>query len=471
MRSNSRGTRAKVQTHEGQNVFPDAPYHQLKAAVMTNLLFEDSFYESGAQTGERIAELVPKCSFDQVAGIARQARTDMNLRHVPLFLVVQLLRNRSMWSETPRKMGQLVADVIQRADEMAELLSMYWKDHCGEAPVAKQLKLGLKWAFEKFSPFQLAKYQGRGREVTLRTVQQMVHPKPSTTELELTYAAIKDGTLKAPDTWEKNLSQGADKHDTFVRLIEEGKLGGLAMLRNLRNMYEAGVHESLVRKGLMNANFGRVLPFRFIAAARVAPQYEHLIETAMLEHLHRPGIAPFAGTTAIVVDTSPSMWMDKISAKSDMTRFEAAAALAILTREVCENVNIYAFNQRAYRIPSRHGFALRDALAATRDGASCGNYGIWAANRDGYDRILVLTDGEWHRANPGIDPYKAPPYQWTQNGVLNPTPPQDLGYMLRMHVYENIVERGKWTTIEGWSESILDYMSWVERGHALVAAP
>ena len=40
------------------------------------------------------------------------------------------------------------------------------------------------------------------------------------------------------------------------------------------------------------------------------------------------------GTTALVVDTSPSMWMARLSRNSDMDRFEAAAGLAICSAKL-----------------------------------------------------------------------------------------------------------------------------------------
>ena len=61
------------------------------------------------------------------------------------------------------------------------------------------------------------------------------------------------------------------------------KLGALALLRNLRNMKEAGVDEDLVLAALRYDEDGRVLPFRFLAAARYAPQWEEALEQAMLK--------------------------------------------------------------------------------------------------------------------------------------------------------------------------------------------
>ena len=80
------------------------------------------------------------------------------------------------------------------------------------------------------------------------------------------------GTLTPPDTWEVALSAGADKRAAWERLLREQKLGALALLRNLRNMRESGVSDKLVVSALGEMKTDRVLPFRFIAAARYAPK-------------------------------------------------------------------------------------------------------------------------------------------------------------------------------------------------------
>ena len=67
----------------------------------------------------------------------------------------------------------------------------------------------------------------------------------------------------------------------WERLIQERKLGALALLRNLRNMQRRRrwMRSWWYALGAMRTD--RVLPFRFIAAARHAPQWERALEQAM----------------------------------------------------------------------------------------------------------------------------------------------------------------------------------------------
>src|SRR6185369_15963525 len=141
------------------------------------------------------------------------------------------------------------------------------------------------------------------------------HAKPRDAAQAGVWKKLIWGRLTTPDTWEVALSSGADKREAWERLLREQKVGALALLRNLRNMREAGVNEKLVINALREMKTDRVLPFRFIAAARHAPQHEPELEQAMFRSLKSQ--APLRGTTALVVDTSPSMWMARLSRNSD----------------------------------------------------------------------------------------------------------------------------------------------------------
>lgn len=445
-------TNAKASRHTQPVTFEGTPAKRLtdvqalRRAVASCLLWEDQFYEDGEAIADRIKRLTLAVPAPEAAAIARQARNQWNLRHAPLW-IARWLASGTVAQKA--EVAALLADIIQRPDELTEFLALYWKD--GKTPLAASVKRGLAKAFQRFDAYALAKYN-RADAIKLRDVLFLVHAKPKDDAQAVTWKQLVDGTLPTPDTWEVALSSGADKRETWTRLLTEGKLGALALLRNLRNMQEAKVPEGLIRAALAVADAERVLPFRFVAAARYAPRLESALEAAMFRA--SAGMDKLPGRTALVVDTSPSMWMAKVSAKSEMDRFDAAAALAILCREACESVDVYAFNKRAYEVPSRRGFALRDALAATKGNASCGGLAVQLANQRGYDRIIVLTDGQWHTANLGGGMFarEAPAVE------VAPAPLTEKAYLINVAAHRNAVGSRKWTMIDGWSEATLDYI-------------
>lgn len=419
-----------LKTHEGAPAKRVTAEAQLRRSLMSCMLWEDTFYEDGQEIADRIASLVPLVKPETVASMAIEARERMKLRHAPLWVVREMARQ-------PKHKG-LVAEtlsrVIQRADELAEFVALYWKD--GRQPLSKQVKKGLAQAFTKFDAYQLAKYNRDGA-VKLRDVLFLCHAKPKDKDQEAIWKQLIDGSLPAPDTWEVNLSTGKDKKATWERLLAENKLGGLALLRNLRNMAESKVDESLIFMALDKMRIERILPYRFIAAAKYAPQWESHIEKVMLKCLE--GKERLPGKTVLLVDVSGSMdW--EISAKSDLKRYDAANGLAILARELCEQVAVYSFSNNIVRIPDRRGFALSDAIARSQPHYSTylGEAVRYINETESYDRLIVLTDEQSHDAVPN---------------------PKGKGYVINVASYKNGVGYGAmWTHIDGWSEAVIDYI-------------
>jgi hypothetical protein len=418
-------------THEGAPAKTVSAELQLRRSTLACMLWENQFYEDGVEIASRIAELVPKVEAATVAALAVEAREQMKLRHAPLLLVREMARystHRALVAETLER-------VIQRADELSEFLAIYWAT--GRQPLSAQVKKGLAAAFRKFDAYALAKYN-RENPVKLRDVLFLAHAKPRDEAQAEVWKQLVDGELASPDTWEVSLSGGADKRETFERLLRENKLGALALLRNLRSMAESGVDEALVKSALRGMNASRVLPFRFIAAARYAPHWEAELENAMYKSVEAAEKLP--GKTVLVVDVSGSMTAP-LSARSEMQRTDAAYGLAILLREIAEELSVYSFSDRLVRVPSRRGFALRDAIDVSQPHGSTYLGRALETMRESYDRLIVITDEQSHDAVPR---------------------PTGKAYMINVASYRNGVGYGEWTHIDGWSESVIGYIRELE---------
>ncbi len=420
-------------THEGAVAKRINPELLLRRSVMSCLLWEKEFYEDGETISDRITGTIPLVKADKVADLAVEAREKGKLRHVPLLLVREMARLNSHRHTVERTLDK----IIQRADELAEFVAIYWKD--GKQPLSAQVKRGLARAFSKFNEYQLSKYNRDGA-VKLRDVLFLCHAKPKDKEQDDLWKRLINGTLTIPDTWETALSSGADKKETWERLIQEKKLGGLALLRNLRNMIESGVSRGLIQEAISSMKTDRILPFRFLSAAKYAPKFEPELESAMFKCVADREKLP--GHTVLLVDVSGSM-DSEISSKSDLKRWEAAAALAILAREICESCAVYVFSTTMTEIPARRGFSLRDAMARFVGGGTQTGGAVRAINeREKYDRLIIFTDEQSH------------------DSIPNPT---GKGYVVNVASNKNGIGYGAWTHIDGFSESILDYITEVEK--------
>ncbi len=454
MRVNKQTSHMQAKTHGGGVAFSTlTPLQQLRRSVLACFLWEKEFYEDGIKIVDRIQAAAREVDPEALAALAVEARHEFHLRHVPLLLLGTLTVTGA--DRDDGLVRKTIASVISRADELAEFVSLYWQ--AGKHPLSGQMKKGLAAAIGKFDAYQLAKYN-RDYVVTLRDVMFLTHPKPGAAQTEL-WKKLAGNELESPDTWEVALSGGADKKETFERLLREGKLGYLALLRNLRNMEQARVDHALIVDALRaRKGASRVLPFRFVAAAKAAPTFEPAIDEAMLATLAQAPKLP--GKTIVVIDVSGSMYCGPLSAKSDMNRALAACALGTIARELCEEPLIFATAgndmrrvHKTEQVPARRGMALVDATYGMCQ--PLGGGGIFLKQVCDYlrekagdaDRMIVITDEQDCDVN---------------NAKI--AAPIGRGYLINVASSRNGIGYGPWTHIDGFSERVFQYIMEVEAG-------
>jgi 60 kDa SS-A/Ro ribonucleoprotein len=430
------------------------PEALLRRAVLSCLLWENLFYESGLDNAYNIADLIPQVNPETCVEIAIEARNEQKLRHVPLYIA------RVMAGLDTHKsyVGSLLPQIIQRADELAEFLAIYWKEE--KQPLSKQIKLGLAQSFNKFNEYQFAKYRGEGKDIKLRDVLQLVHPKPNSMEQSLLYRKILDNTLETPDTWEVALSTGKNKKETWERLITEKKLGALAFLRNLRNMEEENVSHDVIVFGFETINPKWLLPLNYLSAAKYAPRWEKEIETLMFKSFEL--VQKLPGYTIFVVDVSGSMGSG-ISEKSTVTRLDVANAMAMFASELCEKVSVYITagndSTRVHKtklVAPRKGFGLIEKIEQEK--YDVGGGGIFTRQCLEYikeqelgkipDRIIVFSDSQ-----DCDNPNKRIPNPFGKNN-----------YIIDVSSHQHGINYdGIWDAeISGWSEHFIPYIACLE---------
>jgi 60 kDa SS-A/Ro ribonucleoprotein len=274
-----------VVNHEGAKAYKLTAPMELYTAVVTASL-SDTFYEKGNERLERIQKLIAQNDPAFVAKLAVYAREKMYLRSIPLVLTVELAKIH----RGDNLVGRLVSRVVQRADEITELLSYY--STVNERPgvkklagLSKQVQRGLAHAFNKFDEYQFAKYNSDAA-ITLRDALFLTHPIAKNDVQQAIFNKIVTRSLATPYTWETELSAlGQQKFENetqkaaafqakWEELIDSGKLGYMALLRNLRNILQANVSAAHIEKvcaRLADANEvarSKQFPFRFLSAYR-----------------------------------------------------------------------------------------------------------------------------------------------------------------------------------------------------------
>ena len=398
-----------VENAHGVQAYEFGDEVSLRRLVLASLLTEDS-----SDMQKQIADLVPRVSPTAVMNLAITARRDYALRKVPLFLA----REMSRYEKHRPYVADTLAQVIERADEMGTFLSMYWAGKNvgeGREPCARQVKIGLGRAFGKFNAFALARYDRDSADFSMQDIIRIAHPRPESPEQEILFRQIAKGEDLPPvKDWEHELSQSKDKKASWISLLENKQLGGLALLKNLRNMLQAAVPQSLIVSTVAQHPFKYVLPFRFISALReivlanvqVSPELRSALEQAMFR-----GLADFPrldGDTVFLVDVSGSMshplgmtFSDKRGRvhTSSMTRSDGAASLTMMLNEICDAPHIFKFHTRITPIEGSRGFALGSQVHYERQNTRLGDCLKQAQHEmlvKGITpkRLIVLTDEE-----------------------------------------------------------------------------
>lgn len=350
--------------YEGAQAWRMTPEWELYSTVVTTMGVEDKFYECGESRVRRIADLVRKVQPEFVAQLAIYAREAMHLRSVPMLLLVELAQCHHGDSLVSRA----VSRTVQRADEITELLMCYqWrtgkKDIRG---LSNQLRKGLAEAFNHFDEYQFAKYDRKDRKVTLRDALLLVHPKPKDDAQEMIFKKILNDDLEVPYTWETELSKAgkqqfssAEEKDSVMRatwqeLIGSGRLGYMAMLRNLRNMAnlciddasKAKVCEKLSDRSEVKKS--KQLPFRFLSA------YLQLVNDKVAE-VRCPSFRD-----SWVYDVHNALWRKKNNISNKVNMLKRGLYIVRRRKSSCYTLpSILALNVRIkgkleYKLPKFH---------------------------------------------------------------------------------------------------------------------
>ena len=426
-----------IRNHAGAPAYALTPALELYAAVATAGL-SNQFYEKADTRLARLRQLVTQNDPLFVARLAVYARENLHLRSVPLVLAVELARRH----HGTNLVSRLVARVVQRPDEITELLACYAAANGRTGPktlgrLSKQVQKGLALAFHKFDGYQLAKYDRAG-SIRLRDALFLVHPRPQDEAHQALFNQLVAGTLPTPYTWETELSAlgqesfaTADERTAAFRrkwteLIGSGKLGYMALLRNLRNMLEAGVpSEALSQVCATLADARQVarskqLPFRFLAAYREVKELEggvvrstlmalglrqnpvaqvlEALETAIGHSAaNLPGFGP--GTRVVVAcDVSGSM-QQPVSARSKVLLYDVGLVLGMLLQNRCQNVVTGIFGDTWKRITLPGAQVLRNVQELyKREGevgySTNGHLVIedLRRRREVVDKVMLFTD-------------------------------------------------------------------------------
>lgn len=188
----------------GHTAYSMKDKEKLTTQCLCSFFGEDKYYGNNdnelVETAERVLNNEPKF----VANLARYARKEMHLRSVSHALTCLVAHNVN----SKQYIKEVVADVVERADDITEILACYISMF--GKPIPNGLKKALGTAMGKFNAYQISKYNGGNKAVKFRDVLRITHPVPKNKEQEELYKMVLNDTLPIAERWETILSDNSD---------------------------------------------------------------------------------------------------------------------------------------------------------------------------------------------------------------------------------------------------------------------
>lgn len=451
----------KTTNREGHAAYGMTDKARLITQVLTSFFNEKKFY--GDNTPEMVENIqcVIKADPDFVSRLAVFARREFNMRTVAHVLTAYLAHE----NESKPFVRKTVKGICLRGDDATELMAFYLSTF--GKPIPNSLRKGIEDVFATFDEYTLAKYKGEGKAVKMRDLLCLCRPAPRDAAQSDMWKRLLEGKLETPVTWETQLSANGNNKETWESLIDSGKVGYMALLRNLRNIINAKpCNIEKVWQTIENpvaVRKSKQLPFRFLSAYReignAGSRALDALESAADASVENMPRLP--GTTVIAVDVSGSM-SGTVSAKSTVRCAEIGMMLGVLASRICENSIFYEFDNRIEQHPVSHRNGI--LYTATHEAKARGGtemrlpFEKMIKDKVKADRIIIISDNE---CNDGW----GTPVQTIADEYRRKTHNDIWVHAIDLQGYGTQQFHGKKTNIiAGWSEKVFNFILLAEQG-------
>lgn len=438
---------------------------KLVTQILTSFFNESKYYgDNSAEIQETIKAVIAK-EPQFVSNLAVFARRVFNMRSVSHVLTAYLAHETSGKPYVRRT----IDGVVLRGDDLTEIMAFYLQTF--GKPIPNSLRRAIADKLVSFDEYTLAKYKGDNKAVKMRDLLCLCRPTPKDDEQSAMWKRCLEGKLEAPLTWESELSANGNTAETWEKLINSGKVGYMALLRNLRNIIKANpsniqkVYDIIqdperVRKS-------RQLPFRFYAAYKAVSDIAGSKAFDVLENALESSVenmTKLPGTTVIAVDISGSM-DSPVSINSDVKCYEIAMLLGLLANRICDNSYFYIFDNRIAKIAVSSKCNILETVRDTDCGGGTNMslpFQKMIDDKINADRIIVLSDNMnnswlWGNSNSATQHYADEYRRISGNDIWV--------HGVDLQGYGAQQFHGKKTNIiAGWSEKVLDFILLAERG-------
>ena len=456
-------TTIKTKNKEGHAAYGMTDKAKLVTQVLSSFFQEARFYGDNSAEMQEVIKRVIQKDPEFVSNLAVFARREFNMRSVSHVLTAYLAHEE----KGKPYVRKTVKGVSLRGDDVTEIMSFYLSTF--GKPIPNSLKKGINDVLIGFDEYTLAKYKGDGKAVKMRDLLCLCRPRPETSEQEALWKRCLEGTLEIPETWETQLSANGNNKETWEKLIDSGKVGFMALTRNLRNILTAqprNIDKVFAKlSDPVAVRKSKQLPFRFLSAyksvsrmggSKVFDVLEAAIDASV------DNLPKLPGTTVIAVDTSGSMG-SLVSAKSDIRCCEIGMMLGVIANRICDNAIFYTFdtNLQKKAISTRNGILYTVMHEASAGGGTSMELPFLAMIREKVraDRIIVISDNQCNGS------WFSKPIQSLADEYRRNSGNDIWVHAIDLQGYGTQQFHGtKTNIIAGWSEKVFDFILLAEQG-------
>lgn len=440
---------------------------KLVTQVLTSFFNEEKFYGDNSAEMQITIQAVIKTDPAFVANLAVFARREFNMRSVSHVLTAYLAHE----VEGKPFVRTAVKGVSLRGDDVTEIMAFYLNTF--GKPVPNSLKKGINDVLTGFDEYTLAKYKGDKKSLKMRDLLCLCRPKPKNQAQADLWKRCLEGTLATPVTWETQLSAHGNNAETWESLIESGKVGYMALLRNLRNIIQADpanietVYQTIENPEAVRRS--KQLPFRFLSAYKsIAPiaggrAFNALERAAAASIANMPRLS---GTTVIAVDISGSMG-SRVSRNSEICCCEIGMLLGLMANQICDNSIFYTFDTTIKKaaLPGNAPI-LHEALDTHCYGGTDMGLPFRQMMKDKVkaDRVIILSDNECNAGYNTPVQILADEYRRASGRDIWVHAVDLMGYGTQQF------HGAKTNVIAGWSEKVFDFITLAEQGEGSLEA-
>lgn len=436
---------------------------KLVTQILTSFFNESKYYgDNSAEMQETIKAVIAK-EPQFVSNLAVFARRAFNMRSVSHVLTAYLAHETSGKPYVRRT----IDGVVLRGDDLTETMAFYLSTF--GKPIPNSLRRAIADKLVTFDEYTLAKYKGDNKAVKMRDLICLCRPRPQTSRQEDLFKRCLENRLETPLTWESELSANGNNAETWEKLIDSGKVGYMALLRNLRNIIRANPSNIQTVYDIIQdperVRKSKQLPFRFYSAYKAVADIAGSKTFDVLENALESSVdnmPKLPGTTVIAVDVSGSM-SSPVSEKSEVKCYEIAMLLGLLANRICDNSIFYIFNNNIKKIAVSSRCSILENVKNT---ICCGGtimalpFQKMIDDKIHADRIIVLSDNMNNGGLWGNFPtqHYADEYRRITNNDIWVHGVDLQGYGTQQF------HGAKTNIIAGWSEKVLDFILLAEQG-------